>query len=70
MAFIYDSLIGVNPRQLSEDIKPIAEKSVAALKKAGSKGVLVSGIEDEVAQAVVFAINTHLKSQNLISRKK
>ncbi len=63
LAFIYDSLIGVDPRQLSEDIKPIAEKSVAALKKAGSKGVLVSGIEDEVAQAVVFAINTHLKSE-------
>ena len=63
LAFIYDSLIGGDPRQLSEDIKPIAEKSVAALKKAGSKGVLVSGIEDEVAQAVVFAINTHLKSE-------
>ena len=63
LAFIYDSLIGVDPRQLSEDIRPIAEKSVAALKKAGSKGVLVSGIEDEVAQAVVFAINTHLKSE-------
>jgi len=63
LAFIYDSLIGVNPRKLPEDIKPIAEKSVAALKKAGSKGVLVSGIEDEVAQAVVFAINTHLRSE-------
>ena len=63
LAFIYDSLIGVDPRQLSEKMRPIAEKSVAALKKAGSKGVLVSGIEDEVAQAVVFAINTHLKSE-------
>ena len=63
LAYIYDRLIGDHTGQLSEELKPVAEKAITALIKSGSKGVLVSGIEDEVAQAVVLAINTHLVSE-------
>ena len=63
LAFIYDSLIGGNVRELSEKLNPLAQKALAALTKSGTKGVLVSGIEDEVAQATVLAINTYLKSE-------
>ena len=63
LAFIYDSLIGGNARKLSEELNPLAQKALAALIKSGTKGVLVSGIEDEVAQATVLAINTYLKSE-------
>ena len=63
LAFIYDSLIERNVSQLSEDLKPMAKIALAALKKSGSKGVIVSGIDDEDAQATVLAINTYLKSE-------
>ena len=63
LAFIYDSLIGGNVRELSEELNPLAQKALTALIKSGTKGVLVSGIEDEVAQATVLAINTYLKSE-------
>ena len=63
LAFIYDNLIGGNVRELSEELNPLAQKALAALIKSGTKGVLVSGIEDEVAQATVLAINTYLKSE-------
>ena len=63
LAFIYDSLIGGNVRELSEELNPLAQKALTALTKSGTKGVLVSGIEDEVAQATVLAINTYLKSE-------
>jgi molybdopterin-containing oxidoreductase family iron-sulfur binding subunit len=63
LAYIHDRLLGIDSGQLSEELKPSAEKALAALKKSGSKAVLVSGIEDEVAQASVLAINTHLSSE-------
>ncbi len=62
LAYIHDRLKGYVPGQLSEDLIPYAEKAIAALKKSGSKGVLVSGIEDEIAQATVLAINSNLDS--------
>ena len=63
LAYMYDRLIGGNAGKLSEELKPTAEKALAALQKSGTKGVLVTGIEDEAAQAVVLAINTHLNSE-------
>ena len=63
LAYIHDRLIGNVAGQLPEKLKANAEKAVAALKKSGSKGVLVSGIEDEVAQAIVLAVNSHLDSE-------
>jgi len=63
LAYIYDRLIGGTPGKLSEELKSSAEKALSALQKSGTQGVLVSGIEDDNAQAAVLAINTHLKSQ-------
>ena len=63
LAYIYDRLIGGTPGKLSEELKSSAEKALSALQKSGAQGVLVSGIEDDNAQAAVLAINTHLKSQ-------
>ena len=66
LAYIHDRLIGNIKGQLSENLKSNADKAIAALKKSGSKGVLVSGIEDEIAQAIVLAINSHLDSEAFI----
>ena len=66
LAYIHDRLIGNITGQLSENLKSNADKAIAALKKSGSKGVLVSGIEDEIAQAIVLAINSHLDSEAFI----
>ena len=66
LAYIHDRLIGNITGQLSENLKSNADKAIAALKKSGPKGVLVSGIEDEIAQAIVLAINSHLDSEVFI----
>jgi molybdopterin-containing oxidoreductase family iron-sulfur binding subunit len=63
LAYIHDRLIRNIAGQLSDDLKPNADKAIGALKKSGSKGVLVSGIEDEIAQDIVLAINSHLDSE-------
>jgi MoCo/4Fe-4S cofactor protein with predicted Tat translocation signal len=63
LAYIYDALIGNPQGQLSEALKPVADKAIKALKDSGSKGVLVSGLQNETAQAAVLAINSHLNSE-------
>lgn len=56
----------LNGTSVSGNLPEAAEKAVksaaAQLKKAGSKGVVVTGIQDENAQAVVLEINEMLKS--------
>ena len=64
LAYIYDNLILGLPGQLSEKLKPLADKALDELKNFGSEGVIVTGIEDENAQAAVFAINTFLNSKS------
>ena len=66
LAYIHDRLIGGSGGTLSEALKPAADKAIAALKKAGSHGVLVSGVDDQNAQAVVLAINEFLQSEAFI----
>ena len=39
-----------------------ADKAISALKSSGSQGVLVTGLDDDAAQAVVLAVNTYLSS--------
>ena len=63
LAYIHDRLIGGSEGSLSDELKPVADKAISALKDSGSKGVLVSGIEDTTAQVAVLAINAHLNSE-------
>ena len=63
LAYIHDRLIGGSEGSLSVELKPVADKAISALKDSGSKGVLVSGIEDTTAQVAVLAINAHLNSE-------
>ena len=63
LAYIYDGLTGsLSSSNLSDNIKTAADKALKRLKAAGSEGVLISGIEDDTAQAIVLAINTLLGS--------
>jgi molybdopterin-containing oxidoreductase family iron-sulfur binding subunit len=63
LAYIHDRLIGGSSGQLSADLKAVADKAISALKSSGSRGVLVTGLDDDAAQAVVLAVNTHLSSK-------
>ena len=64
LAYIYDQLSGVSGTStLSSEVQAIADKAVSRLKNAGSKGVVVSGLDSEDAQNVVLAINTLLQSE-------
>jgi molybdopterin-containing oxidoreductase family iron-sulfur binding subunit len=62
LAYIHDRLIGGSAGQLSADLKVFADKAISALKSSGSQGVLVTGLDDDAAQAVVLAVNTYLSS--------
>ncbi|EGV42673.1 4Fe-4S dicluster domain-containing protein [Bizionia argentinensis JUB59] len=53
------SVSGDLPQRLNDAI----QKAASELKKAGSKGVVVTGIQDVNAQTVVLAINAYLNSQ-------
>jgi MoCo/4Fe-4S cofactor protein with predicted Tat translocation signal len=48
---------------LSKDLDAEVSKAAQQLKQAGSKGVLISGIQDKNAQLVVLAINQVLASE-------
>ena len=64
LAYIYDRLTGSSSSfNLSTSLREAADKAVNRLKVAGANGVLVSGIEDETAQRIVFSINSLLKSK-------
>ncbi len=60
---IYNIVTGasVSTRQFAGDAEVV--KAANQLKQAGSKGLLVSGIQDRDAQMLVLAINTALSSE-------
>ncbi|MFB9108870.1 TAT-variant-translocated molybdopterin oxidoreductase [Flavobacterium gyeonganense] len=61
---IYNIVVGASiPVALEENFKTEVVKAAQQLKAAGSKGVLVSGIEDKNAQLLVLAINQVLASE-------
>ncbi|MFC0780955.1 TAT-variant-translocated molybdopterin oxidoreductase [Flavobacterium sp. HJSW_4] len=61
---IYNIIAGASvPVALEEKFKVEVVKAAQQLKAAGSKGVLVSGIEDKNAQLLVLAINQVLASE-------
>jgi len=67
LAYIHDRIVSGLGGSISEALKPAADKAVTALKKAGSHGVLVSGVDDQNAQAVVLSVNEFLKSESFIT---
>lgn len=61
---IYNIIVGASvPVTLDGKFKNEVVKAAQQLKAAGSKGVLVSGIEDKNAQLLVLAINQALASE-------
>ena len=64
LAHLYAALTGnAVSGNLSDNHQQHLDAAVAALKAAGSGGVVVSGIQDKGAQQLVLAINHHLGSQ-------
>lgn len=64
LAHLYAGLTGTATQSaLSQKMAAHVEAVVSALKKSGSDAVVVSGIDDEVAQSVVLAINEWLQSK-------
>jgi molybdopterin-containing oxidoreductase family iron-sulfur binding subunit len=65
LVLIYNTVIGDSvPVTLDSKLKAEVTKAAQQLKAAGSKGVLVSGIEDKNAQLLVLAINKALASES------
>lgn len=62
---IYNTVVGASvPVTLDAKLKAEINKIAQELGKAGSKGVLVSGIQDKNAQLLVLAINQKLASES------
>ncbi|WBL26024.1 TAT-variant-translocated molybdopterin oxidoreductase [Zunongwangia sp. HGR-M22] len=63
LAALYGYIVGGNSTsELSSKIDDAVVKAASQLRKAGSKGVVVSGIPDADAQALVLSINEALGS--------
>ena len=60
---IYNIITGSSISIGKTDNEDIINKAAQQLKAAGSKGLLVSGIQDKNAQLLVLAINQALKSE-------
>ena len=67
LAKLYSLVTGVSvsTKQLPEAIEEAIQKAASQLKRAGSKGVLITGIQDVNAQTVALEINEHLNSKVL-----
>ena len=64
LVLVYNIIAGASvPVSLDAKFKTEVTKAAQQLKAAGSKGVLVSGIEDKNAQLLVLAINQVLASE-------
>lgn len=64
LVLIYNEVVGASvPVTLDAKLKTEVTKAAQQLKAAGSKGVLVSGIQDKNAQLLVLAINKALASE-------
>ncbi|MDD5152061.1 MAG: TAT-variant-translocated molybdopterin oxidoreductase, partial [Flavobacterium sp.] len=65
LVLIYNTVVGASvPVTLDAKFKAEVTKAAQQLKAAGSKGVLVSGIQDKNAQLLVLAINQALASES------
>ena len=65
LVHIYNVVVGASvPVTLDPKYKAEVAKAAQQLKAAGSKGVLVSGIQDKNAQLLVLAINQVLTSES------
>ena len=65
LVHIYNVVVGASvPVTLDSKFKTEVAKVAQQLKAAGSKGVLVSGIQDKNAQLLVLAINQVLSSES------
>ncbi len=65
LVLIYNIVAGASiPVTLEAKLKAEVSKIAQELGKSGSKGVLVSGIQDKNAQLLVLAINQVLKSES------
>ncbi|MFD2552080.1 TAT-variant-translocated molybdopterin oxidoreductase [Bizionia sediminis] len=64
LAKLYSAVVGGSVSgNLPQHIEDAIQKAASELRKAGSKGVVVTGIQDVNAQTVVLAINAYLKSE-------
>ncbi|NKI30643.1 TAT-variant-translocated molybdopterin oxidoreductase [Croceivirga thetidis] len=63
LAKVYGKLNGGNVGGGTSELDAYVEQIVAQLRKAGSKAVVVCGLNDENAQTVVLGINTMLQSE-------
>ncbi|MDF0707511.1 TAT-variant-translocated molybdopterin oxidoreductase [Flagellimonas okinawensis] len=63
LAKLYGKLNGSSVGGGTSDVDEVVDKVAAEIKKAGSKAVVVSGLNDENAQTVVLAINKLLASE-------
>ncbi|MEC3964413.1 TAT-variant-translocated molybdopterin oxidoreductase [Flagellimonas halotolerans] len=63
LAKLYGKLNGSSVGGGTSDVDQAVDKVAAEIKKAGSKAVVVSGLNDENAQTVVLAINKLLASE-------
>ena len=63
LAKLYGKLNGSNVGGGTSDVDEAVDKVAAEIKRAGSKAVVVSGLNDENAQTVVLAINKLLGSE-------
>ena len=63
IAYIYDRIVRGSSGKLTPELQAVADKAVAALQNSGAQGVLVSGLDDDIAQAAVLAVNAQLKSE-------
>ena len=65
LVLIYNTVVGASvPVTLDAKLKAEVTKAAQQLRAAGSKGVLVSGIQDVNAQLLVLAINQKLASES------
>ncbi|MDG1385592.1 MAG: TAT-variant-translocated molybdopterin oxidoreductase, partial [Flavobacteriaceae bacterium] len=64
LAHLYAAITGTSVSgTLEVGMQAKLDKAVAALKAAGSKAVVVSGIQEVGAQQLVLAINNHIQSE-------
>ena len=64
LAHLYAAITGITiSGSLEAGLKSKLDKAVKALKAAGSKAVVVSGIQEVGAQKIVLAINHYLQSE-------
>ena len=60
---LYNIITGANLSSKSTPVDTQVKEVAAALKKSGSKGVVVTGSNDKNVQLIVYAINEALKSE-------